>query len=231
MGKPKAKQEKQKGGFFKWLITNVRSIMKIISLTTVAIVVVAVVIVIIISAKEKATIEISFGEGLRPTIRVIQRVDTGGNTKSPGLESAIEQNVASEGTYDQLRSENEQLRRKCDSLEAEKERNENFWVSFVKIWVEIRGNVNINTNAKAPAGEESKKRETYKHIQRILSTVGFQEGEINGSQEATCTAVKLFQIKNNLKEDGIVGPKTWNVIIDKIEDCMGLKGLLSKFKF
>lgn len=50
-------------------------------------------------------------------------------------------------------------------------------------------------------------------VQTALWNLGFDPGKIDGKFGfTTFEAVKAFQRANNLKADGIVGPKTWNVL-------------------
>lgn len=49
-----------------------------------------------------------------------------------------------------------------------------------------------------------------KQVQRKLSGWGYYSGQIDGQfGTSTSKAVKLFQKRNGLKSDGVVGPGTW----------------------
>jgi len=53
-------------------------------------------------------------------------------------------------------------------------------------------------------------------VQNILTKLGFQAGNINGIySEETAQAVKNFQQWRNLKVDGIVGPDTWEQLLQE----------------
>ncbi len=59
---------------------------------------------------------------------------------------------------------------------------------------------------------------TNKDIQTALKNAGFYAGKIDGDiGSLTEKAVKEFQSKNNLKADGKVGPKTWAVLSQYLE--------------
>jgi len=52
-----------------------------------------------------------------------------------------------------------------------------------------------------------------KDIQTALKNAGFYDGKIDGIKgEQTKKAVKAFQKANGLRDDGVVGPKTWELL-------------------
>ncbi len=52
-----------------------------------------------------------------------------------------------------------------------------------------------------------------KDLQKALSAAGFDPGHIDGNMgKKTKSAIKAFQKKNNLKNDGVVGEKTWALL-------------------
>ena len=54
---------------------------------------------------------------------------------------------------------------------------------------------------------------TNSNIQTALKNAGFYKGEIDGDVgPLTKQAIREFQAENNLVIDGIVGPKTWEVL-------------------
>lgn len=56
-------------------------------------------------------------------------------------------------------------------------------------------------------------RERTKDIQTCLKNAGFYKGKIDGVKgRGTKSAIKEFQAANGLKADGVVGPKTWEVL-------------------
>ena len=58
-----------------------------------------------------------------------------------------------------------------------------------------------------------KSRERTKDIQACLKNAGFYKGKIDGVKgKGTRKAVKEFQAANGLKADGVVGPKTWEIL-------------------
>ncbi len=51
------------------------------------------------------------------------------------------------------------------------------------------------------------------HLQNLLLSLGYKVGEAdNKFGPKTEGQVKLFQLRNGLKDDGIVGPKTWKLL-------------------
>ena len=50
-------------------------------------------------------------------------------------------------------------------------------------------------------------------IQIALKNAGFYDGKIDGIKgEKTKSAIKSFQKANGLRDDGVVGPKTWDLL-------------------
>jgi murein L,D-transpeptidase YcbB/YkuD len=50
-------------------------------------------------------------------------------------------------------------------------------------------------------------------IQTALKNAGFYEGKVDGIKGSeTKKAIRLFQKSNGLREDGVVGPKTWELL-------------------
>ncbi len=53
-----------------------------------------------------------------------------------------------------------------------------------------------------------------KEIQTCLKNAGFYQGSIDGVKgRNTKKAIKAFQKANGLKADGVVGPKTWDLLV------------------
>ena len=62
---------------------------------------------------------------------------------------------------------------------------------------------------------DTQESEATKHIQSMLSDLGYYDGDINGKYDtATEDAVKAFQTEQGLTADGIVGPKTLAALED-----------------
>ena len=60
---------------------------------------------------------------------------------------------------------------------------------------------------------EFKSRGHVKEIQTRLKNAGFYTGKINGvKNKRTRKAIREFQKANGLKADGVVGPKTWELL-------------------
>jgi len=52
-----------------------------------------------------------------------------------------------------------------------------------------------------------------KDIQTALRNAGFYDGKVDGVKgEQTKKAIKAFQKANGLRDDGVVGPKTWDML-------------------
>jgi len=75
----------------------------------------------------------------------------------------------------------------------------------------------VVTSAKGNKGylyKSGKKSLTHKDIQLALKNAGFYNGPIDGKiGKQTKKAIREFQSANGLKADGIVGPKTRNLLL------------------
>ncbi|MFA4991693.1 MAG: peptidoglycan-binding domain-containing protein [Candidatus Omnitrophota bacterium] len=68
--------------------------------------------------------------------------------------------------------------------------------------------LDLNEDAKAPP------QMTVVNIQTALNNAGFYEGAIDGKMGPnTKRAVRDFQRANGLEPDGVVGSRTWNVLV------------------
>lgn len=94
------------------------------------------------------------------------------------------------------------------------ERDVRLSVSVVRSEV-FRGR-SINTNR--PSIDE-KTRELYAHIQKLLCLLGVYNGEIDGDQATTCYAVRKFQREYGLKDDGIIGHRTFDTMERAFEEA------------
>ena len=96
--------------------------------------------------------------------------------------------------------------RKLEMLAArsrEAERDMRVSLSVIRLEV-IRGRT-INTNSR---DMDETRRGLYMDIQKFMTCIGIYNDEINGKQGDTCGAVKKFQKKYGLVDDGIVGQRT-----------------------
>lgn len=59
----------------------------------------------------------------------------------------------------------------------------------------------------------------YIHIQKFFRAVGIYNGEIDGDQAVTCSAVRQFQAEYDLDVDGIIGEKTLAVMERVFEEA------------
>jgi murein L,D-transpeptidase YcbB/YkuD len=75
-----------------------------------------------------------------------------------------------------------------------------------------RSNVTILDRTQAPERTHSKLART-RDIQTALRNAGFYKGRIDGVKgEQTKAAIREFQRANGLRDDGVVGPKTWEIL-------------------
>lgn len=59
----------------------------------------------------------------------------------------------------------------------------------------------------------ARSKDTVKQVQMCLKNAGFYTGAIDGIKgRGTSRAIKDFQKANGLKADGVVGPRTWEVL-------------------
>lgn len=69
------------------------------------------------------------------------------------------------------------------------------------------------TNISVKSRTSPKSKERIKQIQQCLKGAGFYHGKLNGVKtKGTKKAIKEFQKANGLRADGVVGPKTWELL-------------------
>jgi len=85
----------------------------------------------------------------------------------------------------------------------ELERDVKYSLSVIR--TEVYRNRTINTQSLAM---DQTVVDLYIHIQKFLRAVGIYNGQIDGDQAATCSAVRQFQAEYGLDVDGIIGEKT-----------------------
>jgi peptidoglycan hydrolase-like protein with peptidoglycan-binding domain len=79
----------------------------------------------------------------------------------------------------------------------------------------VDGKYGPATHKALLAALDTEESEATKHIQSMLSDLGYYTGDINGKYDtATEDAVKAFQEEQGLDVDGIVGPKTLAALED-----------------
>lgn len=131
--------------------------------------------------------------------------------------------------YDRLRRQRDDWESRCHELEAAAEEHTSVRDSLHVLWKELRDRWLINIPRSPSADTDTK---INKHIQTVLRACGAYEGEIDGHAETTHLAVKNFQTTNRLKKvDGIIGPETWDCIINNLEELKGKPGNLSAYKY
>lgn len=71
---------------------------------------------------------------------------------------------------------------------------------------------------KVAAAEIPQDKPDNKGIQQALKDLGFYQGQIDGDLgPKSKAAIRAFQSKNGLTEDGKVGPKTWAVLREALQ--------------
>lgn len=107
--------------------------------------------------------------------------------------------------------------RKLEMLSARsKEAERDMSVSLSVIRLEVTRGITINTNSR---DMDETRRGLYMDIQKFLRCIGVYNGEIDGNQADTCRAVKRFQKKYGLKDDGIIGQKTLAAMEKAVEEA------------
>jgi len=91
-------------------------------------------------------------------------------------------------------------------------------VGYLKGKVDSRGpSTVVVTGAQGNEGylyKSGKKSLTHKDIQLALKSAGFYNGHIDGKiGKSTKKAIREFQKANDLKTDGVVGPKTRDLLL------------------
>ena len=74
----------------------------------------------------------------------------------------------------------------------------------------------VEANGKSAILEVTCRGAAVGRLQRLLGDAGYILKEDGLFGQATLAAVKAFQTDNNLRVDGIVGPKTWTALTRKI---------------
>ena len=94
------------------------------------------------------------------------------------------------------------------------ERDTNYSLSVIRS--EVYQTRTINTQSLAM---DQTTLDLYVNIQKFLRAVGIYNGEIDGDQAATCSAVRQFQAEYGLDVDGIIGEKTLAVMERVFEEA------------
>jgi murein L,D-transpeptidase YcbB/YkuD len=84
----------------------------------------------------------------------------------------------------------------------------------------IRNEVNVGRTINTNSSDMNETRcGLYMDIQKFLTCVGAYTGRVDGNQPCTCNAVKEFQRKSGLSDDGIIGRKTFRAMERAFEDA------------
>ncbi len=84
------------------------------------------------------------------------------------------------------------------------------WAALIKM--SESGSTNPGTSTTRPQIQKGSTGEAVKELQQILSRLGYSVGADGIFGNTTEAMVKRFQAANGIGADGIVGPKTWNVL-------------------
>ena len=114
------------------------------------------------------------------------------------------------------------LKTKVDTLESRVETVESKQVEVEKVATEQAQSLEdikaekqrvISKSNISILPREGSSRDRTKDIQTALKSAGFYDGKIDGIKgEQTKKAVKAFQKANGLRDDGVIGPKTWELL-------------------
>lgn len=126
--------------------------------------------------------------------------------------------------YDKVRRERDEREAKCQALEDSIDEHTSLRDSLHALWNELNNNLLIY-----PQGSGM---EMNKHIQRVLRACRAYEGPIDGNPINTYLKVENFQNSKELKKiDGIIGPETWDSMINELETVMGKPGSLESYRY
>jgi murein L,D-transpeptidase YcbB/YkuD len=114
------------------------------------------------------------------------------------------------------------LKTKVDTLESRVETVESKQVEVEKVATEQAQSLEdikaekqrvISKSNIGILPREGSSRDRTKDIQTALKNAGFYDGKIDGIKgEQTKKAIKAFQKANGLRDDGVIGPKTWELL-------------------
>ncbi|MGE5657830.1 MAG: peptidoglycan-binding domain-containing protein [Actinomycetota bacterium] len=78
-----------------------------------------------------------------------------------------------------------------------------------------QGSLNNYSVDRAPILSYGSEGDSVRDVQSFLSQRGFYQGQIDGVFGVeTSNAVRQFQQSNNLNNDGVIGPETWEAMIN-----------------
>ena len=100
-----------------------------------------------------------------------------------------------------------EMKKQCNSI----------WYSCYMISTELSRSVSVDTNMRV---SDEDRKEVYRCVQLCLNVIGYYNGEIDGDQGRTNSALINFQTNNGLKTDGKVGRQTWRAILKMIAQEM-----------
>jgi peptidoglycan hydrolase-like protein with peptidoglycan-binding domain len=114
------------------------------------------------------------------------------------------------------------LKTKVDTLESRVETVESKQVEVEKVTTEQAQSLEdikaekqriISKSNVSILPREGSSRDKTRDVQAALKKAGFYDGNIDGIKgEMTKNAIKAFQKANGLRSDGVVGPKTWELL-------------------
>lgn len=115
-----------------------------------------------------------------------------------------------------MKSRLENLESKVEGVEAKQQEVERSAGEQAQALEELRIAKDRESMAKSNVSVKPRDlttRSRIKDIQRYLKNAGFYTGKINGVKtKRTRKAIREFQKANGLRADGVVGPKTWELL-------------------
>ncbi len=216
MGKRKAKRNVKASKFFKWLKAHITSMGIGLFLIISCLVVVIVSMMAIYAWMGRKTIEISFDEGWPPSMEVSpdkpkkEVVELSVPTRDDSEELVIPIDLLPKGLQG---SREEVLLRITTLWQGREEQRDSIWQCCYTISMEIALHGSIDT--KVP-GNDVHTKEAYRAIQIFLNVIGYYDGQLDGDQGRTKTALDRFQNENGLRVDSKLGRKTFRAMIIKL---------------
>lgn len=139
-----------------------------------------------------AVLTVFFVAGCSTVPKKVKEDMAGMKTKVDTLESRVENVENKQAAVERMTAEQAQALEEMKSAKSEKME---------------KSNISIKTR------ETPKAKARTKDIQVCLKNAGFYQGKISGVKgKSTKKAIKEFQRANGLKADGVVGPKTWELL-------------------
>lgn len=110
------------------------------------------------------------------------------------------------------------LESRVDTVESKQAEVEKMTSEQIQALEQMKAQKGPSTNISVLSRSGSSKQRT-KDVQTALRNAGFYDGKIDGIKGAqTKNAITSFQKANGLKADGVVGPRTWDLLSSHLSD-------------